>query len=322
MDLFAQLRRQLCPACPVILSQPIFDAADGVLVAPALPGLDHLVGGDLLVWGALEEGVGPGFFVVHFGGRRVEGDEDVFAELVAGGLHALGHDFERLVVALERGGEAAFVADGGVVALLLEDAFERDEALGAHLEGLGEALGAPGLDHELLEVDVVVGVLAAVENVHHGDGEDVGAGPAEIAEEGQSGVGGRGLCGSERDGEHGVGAQASLVGGAIELDHDLVDLLLIRGIEADDGIGDLAVDVFDGLENALAAVTAFVAIAEFDGLELPGGGATGHGGLAHRAIFEHDDAVDGRRSTGVQDFTGFDMHDGAGHGASPASMKH
>ncbi|MEZ6317673.1 MAG: hypothetical protein R3B49_02810 [Phycisphaerales bacterium] len=38
-------------------------------------------------------------------------------------------------------------------------------------EGLGVVVEAPWLDHELLEVDGVVGVLAAVEDVHHGDGE-------------------------------------------------------------------------------------------------------------------------------------------------------
>ena len=38
----------------------------------------------------------------------------------------------RLVVALEAGGVAALVADGGVVALVLEDFLERVEDLGAN----------------------------------------------------------------------------------------------------------------------------------------------------------------------------------------------
>jgi hypothetical protein len=50
-------------------------------------------------------------FVEHLGGGRVERDEDVLAQLVAGLLDRLGDDLERLVVALEARREAALVAD-------------------------------------------------------------------------------------------------------------------------------------------------------------------------------------------------------------------
>ncbi len=57
-----------------------------------------------------------------------------------------------------------------VVALLLQNAFEGVEDLGAPAQGVGEGLRANGHDHELLKVDVGVGVAAAVEDVHHGRG--------------------------------------------------------------------------------------------------------------------------------------------------------
>jgi hypothetical protein len=52
-------------------------------------------------------------------------------------------------------------------------------------------LGADGHDHELLEVDVVVGVRAAVDDVHQGHGQHVRPRAADIAARGAGRVGGR-----------------------------------------------------------------------------------------------------------------------------------
>ena len=48
-------------------------------------------------------------------------------------------------------------------------------------QGLGERGRPHRHDHELLEVDRVVGVDPAVDHVHHGHGEHVGVGPAHVA---------------------------------------------------------------------------------------------------------------------------------------------
>ena len=51
------------------------------------------------------------------------------------------------------------------------------ERLGAVAQRLGETRRANRHDHELLEVDVVVGVLAAVDDVHHRHRQRVRADP-------------------------------------------------------------------------------------------------------------------------------------------------
>ncbi len=90
------------------------------------------------------------------------------------------------------------------------------EDLGAPAERVGEGFGADGHDHELLEVDVGVGVRAAVEDVHHGRGQDAGVDAAEIAVERElEGVGG-GAGDGHGDGEDGVGAELALVLGAVD----------------------------------------------------------------------------------------------------------
>jgi hypothetical protein len=57
------------------------------------------------------------------------------------------------------------------VAGLLQHALEGVEDLGDPAHGVGEGLGAHRRDHELLEVDLVVGVLAAVDDVGHRHGQ-------------------------------------------------------------------------------------------------------------------------------------------------------
>ena len=67
--------------------------------------------------------------------------------------------------------EAALVADRRREAALVEQRLQRVEDLGAHAQALGEGARARRDDHELLEVDRVVGVGAAVDDVQHRHGQ-------------------------------------------------------------------------------------------------------------------------------------------------------
>ena len=138
--------------------------------------------------------------------------------------------------------------------------------LRAPAQGLGEGGRADRHDHELLQVDVVVGVGAAVDHVHHGHRQHVGPGPADVAVQGQADLVGRGVGHGQRDAEDGVGPEAALVVGPVEVDQRRIEAPLVEGFEPLDGIGDLPVDVGDGAEHALAAV-AVAAVAQLDRLE-------------------------------------------------------
>ena len=133
---------------------------------------------------------------------------------------------------------------------------ERVEDLGAHPQALRERAGAGRDDHELLEVDGVVGVRAAVEDVHHRHRQHARGVAAEVAPQRQPLLDGGRVGGGQRDAEDRVGAQAALVRRAVELDQRAVERGLVGRVEPGDGLGDLAVDVADGLRDALAAVGA------------------------------------------------------------------
>ena len=122
-------------------------------------------------------------------------------------------------------------------------------------------------------VHAVVGVLSAVDDVHHRHGKDVAAHAAEVLVEGQVEHVGAGLGAGEGDGEHGVGAELALVVRAVELDEELVDLALLAGIHADEFGTDDVAHVGDGLLHALAEVARRVSVAQLDGFVLARGRA-------------------------------------------------
>ena len=166
-------------------------------------------------------------------------------------------------------------------------------------------------DHQLLQVEAVVGVRAAIDDVHHRHRQLVGAHAAEIAVQRQARFFGRSAGHGHRDGERGIGAQAGLVVGAVDVDQGLVEEGLLGGVEAQHGLGDFGVDMLDRLQHALAEVTALVAVAQLDRFARAGRGARGHGGAAHHARFQQHIAFDGGVAAAVENFPADDVNNGA-----------
>jgi len=180
--------------------------------------------------------------------------------------------------------------------------------LGRDPQRLGEALRAGGDDHELLQVDRVVGVDAAVDHVEHRHRQGPRVLAAEVAEQGHALIGSRGLRGRKRDAEDRVRAEPSLVGRPVELDQHTVEASLILHVEPLDGVRDLSVDIGDRLGDALA-VPRGPAVAQLDRLVNTGRGTGGDDRPPERAG-DHLD-LDGRIPAGVQHLTGLNLGDHA-----------
>ena len=187
--------------------------------------------------------------IVKLGSGRVQGDEHLPAKLVAGLADGLDDHLERRGVALQVGREAAFVADVCGQLLRLEHLFEVVKDLAAATDRLGKALEAQRHDHELLHVHGVVGVLAAVDDVHHRGGQHPGADAAEIAEQRQPAKIGRRLRRRHRDAQNGIRAEGLLGFRSVQFDHVPVERDLIEGVHAAKLVGQLAVDVVNGLQT-------------------------------------------------------------------------
>ena len=177
------------------------------------------------------------------------------------------------------------------------------EGFGTIAQGFPEGGGTQRDDHEFLQVEVVVGVGAAVDDVHHRHGQRHLARATEVAIQRQAGFLGSGTGHGHGHGQHGVGAQVGLVVGTVQLDQGTVDVGLFSGIQAQHGLGDFGVDVLDRLQHALAAVALGVVVTQFDGFAGAGGSTGRHGGTTHHTGFEQDIALDGGVAARVDDLT-------------------
>ena len=195
LHLIANALGELNPAVPVLLGHAVLDGDDGIGVDELLPVIDHL-GARVLHALALEL-IHTGLGVVELGRGRIHGVHEVDAGLKAGLLDGLGNVLERLGIGLEVGREAALVAHAAAKARLVQHALEGVVDLGAPTQALGKARGAHRHDHKLLEVNVIVGMHAAVEDVHHGRGQQVGVDAAQVLVQRQA----RRLCRGAGDGQ-------------------------------------------------------------------------------------------------------------------------
>ena len=275
------------PALPVGLGHAVLQGDDGIVVGKLLPHVHQLLLGQLLAGLGLD--IALLLLVPPLGGGGVDGDLEVLAGLVARGLDGLDNDLQGVLILLQIGGVAALVAHtGSGSAVLLQHSLQGVKHFGTAAQGLPEGGGGDRHNHELLDLHIVGGVGAAVEDVHHRHGQLLGVDAADIAVQAGAQALGRRLGAGQGRAQDGVGTQAGLVGGAVQVDQGLVDGGLIQDIHADQALGDLGVDVLHSLFHALAVVAALVAVPQLAGLIDAGGSAGGHGGAAHSAVLQID----------------------------------
>ncbi len=249
--------------------------------------------------------------LVELAGGAVERQRDVGARRVAGTVDRLDEQLQRGLVARQVRREAAFVADRRRHPALVDHLLQRVEDLGTVAQRLAEARRADRHQHELLHVDRVVGVGAAVDDVHQRHRQLHLAGATQVTVQRQRRLVGAGLGDRAGDGEDRVGAEPSLVVGAVQLDQRVVDEALLAGVQAEDRFADLRVDVLDGAHDALAVIARGVAVAQLHGFLRARRGARWHRGAAGDARLEYDVGFDGGVAARIEDLAGDDVDDGA-----------
>jgi len=206
LDAIPEPLRQRCPTGPVVLGQAVLQADDRIAPDPVGPEGDQVVTRQ----GALLAGEDVAPLAVDLGRGRVEGDRDLLARSVAGPLDGLQYHGDGVFVRRQAGGIAALVAHGRGEAALVEELAERVEGLCRPTQRLGEGRRAERRDHEFLEIGRVLGVLAAVQDVHQRHGQDVGV-VAKVPIQRLTLCGGCRVSRGQRHAEQGIGAQPPLV---------------------------------------------------------------------------------------------------------------
>ena len=104
-------------------------------------------------------------------------------------------------------------------------------------------------------------------------------------------------------------AEQPAAGVLFDLGPHVIDQALVGSVHALEFGGEDGLDVFYGLEDALAEVVLFVSVAKFNGLVLAGGGSAGNGGAPFGSAVEDDVGLNGGVSAGVEDFACVDRDD-------------
>ena len=304
---FTKGTAQRLPARFVVLAHAVLEREKRIAPRKLLP-----IGRQLLACedrAAFRQPVAVGACVVPRGNGGVEREVYVRAGAIARRLNGAAEQVERLLVACKRGGVAALVAH----AAMADERAERVVNFRAHAQRVAEGVRADGDEHELLNVERVARVCAAVEHVHQRHRERAGVLTAEIPPERLSLARRRGAGRRERDGEDGVCAEPRFVFRAVQLAHGLVERALLPRVEAPQQLEYLVVDVRLRVQDALAAVARTVAVAQLDGLVRAGRGAGRHGGDAERAVLQPYLRFQRGVAAGIQDLASVNVYDGTVH---------
>jgi len=167
LQLFADRVGEQFPALPIVFGHTVFNREDrGVLPHPVGPELHHLFGRPLALIGLFENV----FAILEELARcRVQTDADFGSRLVAGLADRFQNRFDGFFVGLQHGSESALVADSRRVPLFAQHLFQSVKHLHTHAERFRKTIGAKGRDHELLKVHRIVGMRAAIDDIHHGN---------------------------------------------------------------------------------------------------------------------------------------------------------
>ena len=87
-----------------------------------------------------------------------------------------------------------------------------------HAQGLAKTLRPHRHDHKLLQIEIVVGMRATIEDVHHGNRQIIGIDPAKVPIQRQPRLCCCGFGDRQRYTQRRIGPQVAFVLGAIKLD--------------------------------------------------------------------------------------------------------
>ena len=146
-----------------------------------------------------------------------------------------------------------------------------------HSKAFLEAAGASGHDHEFLDINGIIRMLAAIHDVHHWHRHLLGIGTAQISIQRhmQRACRRPGRCHGHS--QHGIGTEMRLILGTIQLQQDGVKGRLFKYVHADHCRCDLGIHMVYRPLHSKAAIPLFL-IPEFYCLILSGRGAGRHAG--------------------------------------------
>ena len=112
----------------------------------------------------------------------------------------------------------------------------------------------------------------------------------------------------QRHAKDGVRTEVALRGGAVQRDHRFVDADLVGYGHTENLLRNHLVDILHGFQYSLAAVTALIAVTQFERLVFARRCSRRHGRTAESAAGGGYFDFDGRIPAGIQDLSGMNTY--------------
>ncbi|MNG97416.1 hypothetical protein D3C79_565290 [compost metagenome] len=264
LDFVAQHFGLVCETIPVRFVQAVFDRHDWILFGQLFQEVSELFGSEGFVAFA-----GQNVFTVfvELGSCTVHRQGHVFTQLVTCRFYRFSDNSQRFGVGTQVWRVAAFVAYSGVQAFGLQHFSQVMEHFRTDANGFFQGLRANRLNHEFLNVDVVVSVLAAVDDVHHRQWHrEFAWGAVQFSDVliQRHAFGSSSRFGSSQGNrQNGVCTELGFVFSAVQVDHDLVDVSLVFGIFTQYCLSNRAVYCSNGFQYAFTQETRLVTVTQF-----------------------------------------------------------
>ena len=275
LDRIADSLCQQFPSFPVILRHAVFNGIDGKC-AHQLFQIFDLFHSAAFTAAGFPVTVNSSVRIIEFTGGTVEcesnlstgGDGTRFQTGVFDGMHQI---FTCFFNGMQGRGKTAFIADCCIHAVFRQSFFQRLENFCAPAESLMEIGCSDRTNHEFLKINGGIRMRPAVDQVHHRNRQFTALNSADITVQRQmSGFrGGFDTC--QRYPQNGIGAQSGFVFRAVQFNQSAVELFLMQCIHAGDPVGDFAIDMGTGFQNAFAVIAFRIFVAQFQCFMTSGG---------------------------------------------------
>ena len=172
----------LLPTGPIFFRQTIFDRNDGIFSNPRFPHINHFIGSFELICFPEVITLFADFlrFFVELRRRGIHGNHEVSSRSKSGRFNCFYEILQGFFIVLEVRRKTTFIPHCCRMTILRQDALKRMEHFGALLQRFRPRTSTYRHNHKFLEIDGIVRMFSAVNNIHHGNRQSLGIYTANV----------------------------------------------------------------------------------------------------------------------------------------------
>ncbi len=259
LDSVTQSNCQQFPAFEIIFSHTVFNREDWEFVAQTFVVFNHL-------------SVGIGFaFALHFifavfiKFRRssINSQNNIFTWFVTSVFDGVYNKGQSFVSGLQIRSKTAFIANVCVLTGSFQVFLQSLENFGTHTDSFFNRICRNRHNHKFLNINRVICVFAAVQNVHHWNWQSASHSAAQVTIQRQASFFCLSFSHSQRYCQNSVSAQVAFVFCAVQINHCVINVNLIFCFIASQSVINFVVYIFNSFQNTFAAKAGFVTVTQF-----------------------------------------------------------